>query len=94
MERCLILVGLLAVVLLFAVGCVGKRPTSPEGECTDGVCPEQDVVTIEATTDFPDRTIPLSPQPPADVTQLELEPLAVPREPQDAPEDAEPPDAL
>jgi hypothetical protein len=27
------------------------------------------------------------------VTQLELEPLAFPREPQDAPEDAEPPDA-
>jgi hypothetical protein len=32
MERCLILVGLLAVVLLFAVGC-------SRGDCEEGYCP-------------------------------------------------------
>lgn len=95
MERWLFVGGILMIaIVLLAVGCVGNGHQNSEGECPDGVCPEQEVLPVDDPTGFPDRTIPLSPQSPADVTQLELVPLAVPREPQDAPEDAEPPDAL
>ena len=106
MERWMIVGGILVIaVALLVVGCVGSGSRQSDDECQDGVCPQIEATPGEADPcectlgcrcypecRCPEPAEPPAPQPPADVTQLELQPLGFVREPRTAPKDAEPPD--